>query len=86
MSATLQQVVDIVEILHVFDADTHPVAGRPLKMGTQFADALSSFRQDLILVPVRPVHDIKNLLDVGDWHVLVEHLRLERQFKPVLVV
>jgi len=35
-------------------------------------DPLRPFRQDLKLVPVRPVHYVENLLDVGKRHLVVE--------------
>jgi len=66
------QVVDAGQVLLAFDAHAHPDMGGPIEERAQLFQAFRPLREDLIMVPVRLVHDAEHTPNVLHWDLVVE--------------
>lgn len=66
--------IDPFQVLFVLDAHPHPDVRSPIEQGVEFFESFRALREDLVLVPVRLVHDREDALDVLDRDVLVEEV------------
>lgn len=66
VSVSLAQVVDAKGIVPVFDAHAHPDMRLPIQRIAQLDQTFRPFGEHLVLMPVRPAHNVEDVADIGE--------------------